>query len=173
MNIDRMRKLLQALREHEGHFGMSSWAHCAFGVYCRREDLQEDFIVRGDTLHHAGGLPLRGGTDPLGTFDAAMAHFGIDVCQAQRLFSGEGCGGAGWDKPQAEKFVARVIEIAEAVEELTAPTYQGDPKHGDTRLYETSASQREPRVRHWAGTTPADEGCLAPVGVHSGAPAAG
>lgn len=172
MNIDRMRKLLQALREYpkDRPFLMTCWSHCAFGAYCHREDLQEHFVMRGDTPHFIDGLRVRGPV--LSTFDVASAHFGITSTQAQLLFGGHGCGSA-YTSFEAAEFVERAIEITEAIEEVTSPNYQGDPKHGDPRLYETSTPEREPRVRHWARAKAANEDCLTPMGVHSGAPTAG
>lgn len=172
MNIDRMRKLLQALREYpkDRPFLMTCWSHCAFGAYCHREDLQEDFVMRGDVPHFIDGLRVRGPV--LSTFDVASAHFGITADQAQLLFGGSGCGAA-YTSASAASYVERVIEIAEAIEEVTAPNYQGDPKHGDSRLYETSSSVSEPRVRHWAGAATTDRGGQASMAVHPGAPAAG
>jgi len=169
MHIDRMKKLLQALREYpkDRPFLMSCWSHCAFGAYCHREDLQEEFMMRGDQPYFVSPrAPV------LGTFDVAAAHFGITTVQAEALFSGYGCGKA-YTPTQAALYVERVIEIAEAIEEVTAPNYQGDPKHGDPRLHETGDPFVGPRVCDWARPAPKNTSHERHLEIHQRARVAG
>lgn len=106
LHARRLLNVARALRESPAPemFTMAKYGHpcgtpaCAFGHYCARGDLQDEFTLAGfnNSWPHAGRVPL------MYNDDVVLAHFGITREEAHELFHDDvsdedglvGCGNA-------------------------------------------------------------------------------
>lgn len=117
MNEERLLNVAKACREskHPELFNMDNQIHacgtpaCAFGHYCAREDLQQEFTIA--TRWSAFSIQTTSGSnkDVWWDDDCVLEHFGITRREANELFFAGGCGNAKTPTEAAEyieRFVA-------------------------------------------------------------------
>jgi hypothetical protein len=118
VRLDRLRKVVQALREapraQKSKFTMKCYVFvcgtpaCALGHYAARRDLQRSFKLDDRGVKTSAGARLGSPAEERPIHD----HFGITPEQADELFGMSGCDAA--ETPiQAARYIERFIKLIE------------------------------------------------------------